>query len=859
MRILYHMQLIDKEKIRESLEIVITTGQVFEIRVLDAVTVRKSYPHIWSGYFDNPTAAAEAIEQANFQNFGGLYWTLNPVKPELLGRAFNKLRPVAKDPTTADGDVLTRRWMLIDCDPVRASGISSSDAEHALANEKGNAVDHYLYELGFPAAIFADSGNGRHLLYAIDVPAQDDGLIERGLAHLAKEFDDELVKIDTTVFNPARICRMYGATNGKGDADADKMNPPRPHRMARIIQVPDVIELVPQDALERLASLATKSHASSAERLPAIPSNQFDLDGLLATAKFEIDPPKPYQGGRKWNVPICPWNPDHSNGSAFIIQRADGPIQAGCHHNGCRDHRWPDLRNILEPDWKEKKQAKEQQKNDRRDEPQKDWLPKTNPKHGERAIQSRNVPHIDQWKPFPIDALPKMMAGYVREVASSIQCDESMVAVPLLIAIASGIGATRRLRLTQTWKVPAILWSVLIAESGSKKSQPLQRVKAVLRDLEDAANAEYQDANNVYERDILLYEVDKKTWQHKSRHSNEPPPEKPREPIRKRYLFDNTTLEALAKLIRVNSRGLSGLIDELGGWLASFGEYKGKSSGDASRWLELYNGNSTIIDRVANSENGRTIDIPRSAINIFGTIQPVTLQQALGREHFENGMAARLLMFRPPTRKSQWRGEDPSLKFEDSVRWRLGELYRLEFDLDVNGSTKPRELALSNEAESIWGRYYNEHNDQQHAMTGRLAAAWSKLEEIPARLALVLQLASVPEAAIVESDILENAIRITEWFKNEARRVYSELELNDLERDTLQTIRLIEKLGGRIRVRELQSKDRRFRGNASEAETELQYLADSGRGRWENIPPGPNGGRAVQEFVLESLEVHDDL
>ena len=65
------MQLIDKEKIRESLEVVIQAGQVFEIRVLEAVTIRNNYPKTWSGYFDNPTTAAEAIEQAGFVNFGG--------------------------------------------------------------------------------------------------------------------------------------------------------------------------------------------------------------------------------------------------------------------------------------------------------------------------------------------------------------------------------------------------------------------------------------------------------------------------------------------------------------------------------------------------------------------------------------------------------------------------------------------------------------------------------------------------------------------------------------------------------------------------------------------------------------------
>jgi putative DNA primase/helicase len=58
--------------------------------------------------------------------------------------------------------------------------------------------------------------------------------------------------------------------------------------------------------------------------------------------------PFPYEDGRKWVFALCPWNADHTNRSAFIIQRGDGTIQAGCHHAGCAGHDWKGLREMFE-------------------------------------------------------------------------------------------------------------------------------------------------------------------------------------------------------------------------------------------------------------------------------------------------------------------------------------------------------------------------------------------------------------------------------------------------------------------------------------------------------------------------------
>jgi hypothetical protein len=94
-------------------------------------------------------------------------------------------------------------------------------------------VKAYLSGQGWPAPIVADSGNGYHALYPIDLPRDDGGIIERCLKALADRFDTERVTIDTSVFNPSRITKLYGTTPHKGDH-----TPERPHRPSRILEVP---------------------------------------------------------------------------------------------------------------------------------------------------------------------------------------------------------------------------------------------------------------------------------------------------------------------------------------------------------------------------------------------------------------------------------------------------------------------------------------------------------------------------------------------------------------------------------------------------------------------------------------------
>ena len=212
-------------------------GQIIEVRAITEDGVA-------SGYFDSPEKLAEKVEALEgLSTVQGIYVTLNPVNPALLSRRANriKMRLGKKDATTADSDIIRRQWLPVDIDPVRPSGVSSTNAEHDAAIATARRVAEYLAGLGFPVPVLADSGNGAHLLYSIDLPNDDASrlLVKRCLEVLKTLFSDDRATIDTANFNAGRIWKLYGTMSRKGDNTED-----RPHRRSRVLAAPLILSLI---------------------------------------------------------------------------------------------------------------------------------------------------------------------------------------------------------------------------------------------------------------------------------------------------------------------------------------------------------------------------------------------------------------------------------------------------------------------------------------------------------------------------------------------------------------------------------------------------------------------------------------
>ena len=298
--------------------------------------------------------AADAIWELNRQALvPAIYTTLNPVRNIERFEVRDEIG-YQKEGTTTDEDIRYRRWLLIDVDPERPSGLSATDEEKAAAFEVLERVRTGLRDQGFPEPVVGDSGNGGHLLYSIRFPNDPEVTkrVEFFLKMLDYEFSNEAASIDTVVSNAARISKVYGTLSRKGE-DTEE----RPHRQSKLIEVPERIEPVDPalfktltDPAFRVAPRRAIAHRRSFRgRSHLHPGKSFDVRDLLDRARIG------YRIAHKGSATLyhlheCPIDNSHDKGTTdtTVFEDVSGKLGFRCLHNRCQDHGWRSCRERLE-------------------------------------------------------------------------------------------------------------------------------------------------------------------------------------------------------------------------------------------------------------------------------------------------------------------------------------------------------------------------------------------------------------------------------------------------------------------------------------------------------------------------------
>jgi len=457
---------------------------------------------------------------------------------------------------------------------------------------------------------------------------------------------------------------------------------------------------------------------------------------------------------------------------------------------------------------------------------------------------------IQPYHPFPLDVLPGPIASFAHMSAQAMCCDPCFVALPLLVGLASAVGNSRRVQLKRCWTEPAILWGAIVGESGSMKSPALELALSEIRQRQERAIKEHRQALDRWKLNHEHLDAQKAKWTKKA--SKDPaagdPPMLPDPPVGERCWTDDVTIEAMAMLLQDNPRGLVMIRDELSGWL-HFDRYSTNGRGsESARWMEMHRGQALAWDR----KTSGTVIVPHAAVSIIGGIQPGILARYIGQEHRDNGLLARLLLAMPPRRPKYWTEEDIDPADQAVVTDTFNRLYGLEPASGPGRQPCPAIVGLSHQGKRAWISFYNEHNQEQADLTGDLAAAWSKLEGYAARFALVHHLIRGALGDDMGSGIDAASVRagatLSRWFAHEARRVYAMLAQDDSGRERQRLIELIERKGKSVSIRQWQRT--RSHQSAQKAQAELALLVDAGLGRWEEVAPGPKGGRSSKRFVL---------
>lgn len=341
-------------EIRRALESLVATGDVVELRALD-VPDRPGgdYTATHAGFYSDVEALAIEAEKLSKAGASGVYVTLNPVLPELLARAENRVRKIkgkGDKVCTNDKHVKARRWLGVDVDPKRPADISATREEVQAARRRAEEIRAFLTDRGWPEPIEALGGNSIHLLYRVDLPAEDDGLVARVLQALAERFTDEALDVDTKVSNPSRIWKLYGTVARKGDHTAE-----RPHRVAKLLTLPDAVRVVSREHLEGLAP-PIESPAKSRAASSSPPSDW--LASWLAAKGVKHAEPQAWNGGRRFLLEACPFCGSTDRG-AIVGEMPNGAKFFKCQHTSCAGKKWQDLRAKLEPERAQRDQSRE--------------------------------------------------------------------------------------------------------------------------------------------------------------------------------------------------------------------------------------------------------------------------------------------------------------------------------------------------------------------------------------------------------------------------------------------------------------------------------------------------------------------
>ena len=268
----------------------------------------------------------ELVHQASPQRFArGLYDDIDQLRrdarPRLgTGNLFISLnKPRETEPYAirfgrglGNADMCRVVRLLFDFDPVRPTGLASTEAELRLAVERAYTLENYLSAFHWPLPARALSGNGVHRLYRVALPVCDDTKdMLRMIYHGFADFlSDDLVTFDASVSNPGRICTLYGST---GPASAE-----RPHRQSQV-QIPSHweqvkpahIRAVAEHFRPQLPAPVTKARTTRNPYNGKGPDyRSLDIVGMFQAHGLYFRP-DPQQAGK--HFVRCPWESEHSS------------------------------------------------------------------------------------------------------------------------------------------------------------------------------------------------------------------------------------------------------------------------------------------------------------------------------------------------------------------------------------------------------------------------------------------------------------------------------------------------------------------------------------------------------------------
>lgn len=428
------------------------------------------------------------------------------------------------------------------------------------------------------------------------------------------------------------------------------------------------------------------------------------------------------------------------------------------------------------------------------------------PTDGDVEHQQHPEPDVFEWpepKPLPNELLdveafeptllPESFRGWIEDIAERLQCPPDFPAVGSMIVLAGIVGRKVGIRPKRRddWLVIPNLWGAVIGRPGIMKTPALDEPLNVLKRLEIEAKQAFEQQRGEHEAALLVAGATRKNREDDLKKAAKSDANKAREiaaeivglddvpePVRRRYLVNDGSVEKLGELLAQNPNGVTIFRDELTGLLRSL-DREGQE-GARGFYLTAWNGNSRYTyDRIGRG----TVDIPAACVSLIGGIQPGPLgdylRAAVKGGAGDDGLLQRFqLMVWPETSKS-WRNVD---RFPDttSKQRAFATCERLDA-LDVAGigtelaeSDSQPFLKFDSDAQDVFDDWREKlelrlRSDGEHpAVESHL----SKYRKLVPSLALLIHLADEPDGGPVSATATLKAVAWASYLETHARRIY---------------------------------------------------------------------------------------
>jgi hypothetical protein len=362
----------------------------------------------------------------------------------------------------------------------------------------------------------------------------------------------------------------------------------------------------------------------------------------------------------------------------------------------------------------------------------------------------RSSTFLDPWDdppppPFPKGVLPQVMEEMIFALALRDGVCPGALAMAYLAAVSGAANKSSRFHPYQNsdWSVPPIIWTMIIADSGQRKTA-----------IEDRAFAGLRNAHGNIMRE---YWQQLKQWRRlsKQEQAEQPKPEEPRS-----LLVEDITAEKLQVILANSDRGTFMLRDEIAG-LLEFGRYSnGKGASERAFYLQAYEGGSYTVHRLTRD----SFHIEVAAVALYGAIQPERLRDF--PDLSKDGLLQRINMARATTAGTS--RDDVKVTGLDEITEDITQLTQLCWH---RYHTTPEGSALIRETEKM-GRNLSELTNYGQGFQGTC----SKLHGTHARYALLLHLLDAPQAITVSAGAVARAGRLVrEFLLPQARNFFSSL------------------------------------------------------------------------------------